>query len=885
MTAEPPNPLLAAAIKYAAAGNLIFPLKPNKAPYTKNGMKDATTDIIQIERWWHEYPDAIIGCRIPENVIVLDVDPRHGGDGTWAALEARRGQITTGRIHASGRGDGGRHYWFKRPADIRLSSKRLDDWARANCVGEEQINPKTGKAGWSAGIDILRHEHRYSILPPSPHPDTGKPYTWIEQGEPAEMPKWLVHLITKPDEPAPTEKPSAPYEGDSIADWYTSTATWADILTGWTVVEGDGETDGSKWRHPTASAAWSASIKYGCLFVYSPNTGLEETEPDDPHGYTKFRAYTELHHGGDGTAAAKAAFELRDGPKPDLTAIAADLHTVKTYEPPTGDWQEPIPLASQNETPPFPVGDLPSWMQPHVLAVAAEQQVAVDLPAMLGITALAFVNVKKYRVRVFSEWVEPLNLYTLTALPPSAGKSPVFKRMFKAIEKRETALVEEAESRAQIVAQKRRIIEKRMHKAEQSGDDFEAKVALDELMKTPAVVPPRFIVDDITVEKLVDMLNEQNGRLALLSDEGGLFDAMVGRYSEKVNLDPYLQAWSGGTIRSDRIGRGTVIVQDPQLTIGVTVQPSVIEALAAKPELAGRGLTARFMFSIPEDFVGNRDFLTLRRGDRAAADRYDAHIGAMLVDEPPAEPREMELTDDALTLFMQWRQWLEDQRKPDGDMRPMATWSTKLESSVVRLAALLALADGNEEVRAEEMRRAFNIGDYWIAHARLAHDLWGTSEVVQKAKVIVRWAGDRKLEEFSVRDLYNERRTEFPDAGSTVAPLKLLMERGWLRPLFDGDLVIGRRGVESPKFKTHPKVIHSPVEQSAQSACGQSTPHAAHAAHASKDISRPYSVSVRTPSQIRHPTHEPHEPHDSCDQELPVDSEIDPIDDPMEIFG
>src|SRR5690606_35710677 len=129
--------------------------------------------------------------------------PRHGGDTTWTALEARRGTIETGRVHASGRGDGGRHYWFQRPNNIPLSNHRLNEWARANKTGEASGN------SWHAGIDILRHEHRYTILPPSPHPDTGQPYTWVTEGEPAAMPAWLAHLVTKPDQPAPSPPPAA----------------------------------------------------------------------------------------------------------------------------------------------------------------------------------------------------------------------------------------------------------------------------------------------------------------------------------------------------------------------------------------------------------------------------------------------------------------------------------------------------------------------------------------------------------------------------------------------------------------------------------------------------------------------------------------------------
>src|SRR5690606_5774199 len=103
---------------------------------------------------------------------------------------------------------------------------------------------------------------------------------------------------------------------DSIADWYSANMSWRDILGphGWRCVSGDGDSDGSQWRHPQATPAVSATIRNGCLFVYSPNTPSEPTEDADPHGYTRFKAYATLDHAGDQSDAARAAREQRDGP-------------------------------------------------------------------------------------------------------------------------------------------------------------------------------------------------------------------------------------------------------------------------------------------------------------------------------------------------------------------------------------------------------------------------------------------------------------------------------------------------------------------------------------------------------------------------------------------
>src|SRR5699024_803274 len=72
--------MLEHALKYAADGLAVFPLVPRtKRPATAHGKDDATLGADQIRAWWTATPDANIAARPPEGVVVLDVDPRHGG--------------------------------------------------------------------------------------------------------------------------------------------------------------------------------------------------------------------------------------------------------------------------------------------------------------------------------------------------------------------------------------------------------------------------------------------------------------------------------------------------------------------------------------------------------------------------------------------------------------------------------------------------------------------------------------------------------------------------------------------------------------------------------------------------------------------------------------
>jgi hypothetical protein len=292
--------LATAAIEYAVAGWEVFPLAgktpllvcPINAAHKRarraercpgdcgndgHGLKDATSSIEKIAAWWAVHPDANVGARVHNAVVVIDTDPRHGGEDHLGELEDVHGRLPTTLTARSGRGDGGRHRYFRHPGGT-LGAARLPD-----------------------GVD-LKTSRGYVVLPPSIHTDSGLPYTWENAGmEPAPMPRWVAKLLVpEPVAPRHTDQ-LLPYAGESIADAFCAAHTWADVLVphGWTAVRGG-------WRHPSATAAVSATVHEDCLFVYSTSTAFEATESGRPHGYTKFRAYAVLNHDGDLSAAAHA---------------------------------------------------------------------------------------------------------------------------------------------------------------------------------------------------------------------------------------------------------------------------------------------------------------------------------------------------------------------------------------------------------------------------------------------------------------------------------------------------------------------------------------------------------------------------------------------------
>jgi hypothetical protein len=167
--------ILDAALGYAECGMPVFPVR-GKLPLTEHGFKEASTDADMIRRWFAKWPDANVA--IPtgpaSGLFVLDVDPRHGGDKSVAALEEKYGAFPT-TLEAR-TGGGGRHLYFA------LSNG-------------ENIRNSAGKLG--PGLDV-RGDGGYVVGPPSIHPETKKGYAWANREKPAPAPAWLIQALSAP---------------------------------------------------------------------------------------------------------------------------------------------------------------------------------------------------------------------------------------------------------------------------------------------------------------------------------------------------------------------------------------------------------------------------------------------------------------------------------------------------------------------------------------------------------------------------------------------------------------------------------------------------------------------------------------------------------------
>lgn len=145
------NPLLAAALSYAARGWPVLPLRPlSKVPegsLAPHGLNDAACDEKRIRAWWAASPSANVGIRTGSGVDVIDVD----NEEARAALKTRCPEaFDTALWVATGRG---LHLYF----------------ASSGLPSRSAVLP---------GIDV-RGSGGYVVAPPSAHPN-GSRYRFVD---------------------------------------------------------------------------------------------------------------------------------------------------------------------------------------------------------------------------------------------------------------------------------------------------------------------------------------------------------------------------------------------------------------------------------------------------------------------------------------------------------------------------------------------------------------------------------------------------------------------------------------------------------------------------------------------------------------------------------
>lgn len=454
------------------------------------------------------------------------------------------------------------------------------------------------------------------------------------------------------------------------------------------------------------------------------------------------------------------------------------------------------------KNPQFPAAEFPRVLRNFAVNASDSLRVSVDMTSVSVLTVSSLCAQRKFMVHIRGNWFEPVNLYAVIIANPSERKSaelslamtPIYRYQHEENERRRPH-VEEYNTRHDMLQRRIESMKKSASSGRKAKNDSPATVEdimllyreMEDLERG-AVNYVSLTADDITMEALASEMAANHETMSLVSSEGGIFNVLSGLYSGgMVNIDIILKAWSGDHVKVNRKGRQPETLSRPSLVILLMIQPRVLEAVMKSVDFAGRGLNARFLYSIPASPVGSRPF-DAPSIPQDVMDEYDDLIYRLLSIPDTGEPRVIELTDEARNELRNIHNMIEPRLV--GDLEPLGDWAGKYVGTVVRIAGLLHICDHVEKAAdipmpGETVRRAGRIGEYFLSHAICAYQMAGQADdqPTKDAKYILKRLDSTGKTEISKRDLHRlcMDRIGLETAEQMEAGLEVLVKRGYIK--------------------------------------------------------------------------------------------------------
>jgi hypothetical protein len=491
-------------------------------------------------------------------------------------------------------------------------------------------------------------------------------------------------------------------------------------------------------------------------------------------------------------------------------------------------WPEPEPEPLPAELPPVPAFDdrlLPDSLRPWLSDAAERTQCPPEYGAVGALVALSGIIGRRCAIRPkrHDDWTAVPVLWGAVVGPPSSMKSPALAEALRPLRRMAVqateALRRQSHGHTAALAEmkaRRAVIENKMRKAARDGRDLSALRA----EFAAAAAPPqpserRYIVNDATVERLGELLNENPRGLLHFRDELAGWMATLDRDGHENDRAFFLEAWNGtGRYTYDRIGRGTLHIEAACVSMLGGIQPGPLAQYlraAVRGGIGDDGLMQRFqalVYPDPPRTWRNVD----RWPDTEARDRAFEVFGRLDVLTPETLGASVDdgvpflrFDGDAQELFDAWRENLMNRLRGGDEHAAIEAHLAKYPSLLPSLALICHLADAIAapvgSVGLASATRAVALCDFFEAHARRLYQIV-TAQELKAATVLLGKLRTGKLgPRFTARDAYRPQWAGLTDRDIVEKALTVLVDHGWLRAA-----VVETGGRPSTTYEAHPRV-------------------------------------------------------------------------------
>ena len=370
------------------------------------------------------------------------------------------------------------------------------------------------------------------------------------------------------------------------------------------------------------------------------------------------------------------------------------------------------------EASPFPVGALPERCRRFVSEAAVSLGCAPDLVAvpLLGLLSAAIGNSRQVELK--RGWKESAALFAVVVAEPGDKKTPAQKVALAPLWQAQKRLKKEYQEQYEAYEEELRHWEAERKAAAKEGEAAPPKPK-EPLLKS-------VVVDDVTVERLADILDENPRGVTSAQDELSGWVLGMNQYKaggKGADRQFWLKVWSNAPVKVDRKSRKVpAIIPEPWVSVVGSIQPEIL------PELnIGRndGMLDRFLYSYPEPrYAKHTDHEVSAAAEHAVVELYEK-LQDLKMPESDGEafPGTVPMTKDAWEVFKELAGELSEEAHALGfPKRLQGAWS-KLEAYLARLSLILALSrlvesDEREQVEARDVFLASVLIGYFKAHIR-----------------------------------------------------------------------------------------------------------------------------------------------------------------------
>lgn len=464
-------------------------------------------------------------------------------------------------------------------------------------------------------------------------------------------------------------------------------------------------------------------------------------------------------------------------------------------------WGQVIPFENNN-TSNFPTNAIPT-INNFLEELSTFTQTDVALASTIVLPVLSNCLQKKFKVNVSvtkkaSEkgFLEQLSLFSMAVLGSGERKSPVFKVLVDPLRQYQFDYNLKIEKDVKIFNHKVELLKeqiKAQRKIISASNSKNKELARDEynrlIEEEVNLVPIKFkslVENDITLERTASLMHENEGKLGIFSDEGGVIKTWSGKYDSN-DIEVILSAYSGTTFSVRRQTRDEFIIKEPALSVAIATQEGTLSEMLDNEHFKDKGLNARFLFSKPKSMVGDREIIT-EPISKKQNDLYINTINRLLNLKHDNEI--INFTDEAHQELIKYRQQHENNLKES--LKDMREWASKYIGNLVRICGILHIIKNldaleNEEVpfipaiSLETFKEAKKVSEYFLDNAK---KIFLTTERCKEYKD-AQYVLDKIKQNFkggviNKRDLFQKCRGAFAKTNDINPVLNELIERNYI---------------------------------------------------------------------------------------------------------